>query len=238
MCLLIDKTLAIDTGCLTSCLSLEEQQALGAILLPHAHYDHVRDIPAIGMNRMLRGKPLDVFSIEPVFQQLRSHLLNDELYPDFFRKPESGPSLRPGTLVPGETRDIAGCRVTPVPMKHSIPAVGYQVQDAEGRTMLYTGDTGSDSPEKWEKVHPDLLIIEVTAPDAQIDFANKSGHLTPSLLLQELEGFRRMKGYLPRIITVHMNPLEESVIRLELEAVGSQLKTAIELAHEGMRVTV
>ncbi len=238
MCLLIDKTLAIDTGCLTSSLSLEAQKALRAILLTHAHYDHVRDIPAIGMNRMLQNSPLDVYSIEPVFQEIKAHLLNDGLYPDFFRKPVKGPSLRSVRLEAGETKDIAGYRVTVVPMRHSIPAVGYQVTDADGHSVLYTGDTGSDNPEKWEKVKPDVLIIEVTAPDAQADFADKSGHLTPDMLQRELEGFRRMKGYLPRIITVHMNPLEESVIRLELEGVATQMGVSIELAYEGMLITV
>tara|TARA_Y100000310_G_scaffold215713_1_gene216645 strand:+ start:381 stop:644 length:264 start_codon:yes stop_codon:yes gene_type:complete len=51
--LLIDDVLAIDAGGLTSSLSFEAQQKIKAILLTHQHYDHIRDIPTIAVNRFL-----------------------------------------------------------------------------------------------------------------------------------------------------------------------------------------
>jgi ribonuclease BN (tRNA processing enzyme) len=62
VCLLIDDILAIDAGALTSRLSLKAQQKIQALLLSHWHYDHVKDLPAIGMNFSLGEKSLDLRS--------------------------------------------------------------------------------------------------------------------------------------------------------------------------------
>jgi ribonuclease BN (tRNA processing enzyme) len=79
----IDDVLAIDAGSLTSSLTFPEQQNLKAVLLTHQHYDHVRDIPALGMNFYLYEKTIEIYSIRPVYEVLSAHLLNNVLYPDF-----------------------------------------------------------------------------------------------------------------------------------------------------------
>ena len=237
-CMIIDGSLVIDAGCLTSNLSFIDQMKLKAILLTHAHYDHVRDLPAIGMNYNIHGKSLNVYAISSVFDMLRSNLLNNGLYPDFFNQPVSHPSLQTNIVKPGEKISVAGYEVLPVTMPHSVPTTGFQITGKDGLSMLYTGDTGIDTPERWSNVHPDLLIIEVTARNDRREFAIESGHLTPELLQQELEKFMSLQGYLPRIITVHMNPLEEPVIRKELDAVSSHLGIAIETAYEGMHLSI
>ena len=74
--LLVDDILAIDAGGLTSSLSFSAQQKLKAILLTHRHYDHIRDIPAIAMNLFLRNASITVYSTQPVYDALTTHLLN------------------------------------------------------------------------------------------------------------------------------------------------------------------
>ena len=70
----------------------------------------------------------------------------------------------------------------------------------------------------WQYVSPDLLIVEVTAADGFLKFAKEASHLTPTLLKEELTSFRKIKGYLPKIITVHMFPQspEKELIETEL----------------------
>ena len=68
--LLIDEVLAIDAGSLTSNLSFEAQQKLKAVLLTHQHYDHVRDIPALGMNFYLEKATINVYATQPVYDAL------------------------------------------------------------------------------------------------------------------------------------------------------------------------
>jgi phosphoribosyl 1,2-cyclic phosphodiesterase len=141
-------------------------------------------------------------------------------------------------LEPGRTEQIAGYTVLPVPVNHAVPTVGYEVTSADGKKVFYTSDTGPGLDEYWRQVSPDLLIIEVTALNKYDDFARQSGHLTPTLLQEELKNFRRLKGYLPQVVTVHMNPLDEREIEAEIAAAAGALNTKIRPGYEGMHLEV
>jgi len=65
-----------------------------------------------------------------------------------------------------------------------------------------------------------------------------SGHLTPRLLKEELAEFKGIKGFLPPVVTVHMNPQLESEIREELEEVSRELGSEITPGYEGMRIVL
>ena len=47
----VDERIAIDAGSLTSGMELDAQCALEAVLVSHAHLDHVRDLATIADNR-------------------------------------------------------------------------------------------------------------------------------------------------------------------------------------------
>ena len=61
--ILIDDVLALDAGSLTSTLSIEAQLNLKAVLLTHHHYDHIRDIPALGMNALFYDTSVPVYAL-------------------------------------------------------------------------------------------------------------------------------------------------------------------------------
>ena len=124
----------------------------------------------------------------------------------------------------------------PVPVNHSIVTMGYQVTDKGNQSFFYSGDTGNDLNEVWSSISPQVLFIEVTSDDKWMAAGKQRGHLTPSLLKDELMAFKRMKGYLPKVIAVHMNPVDENSIRTGLAAVAVELDASIELAFEGMLV--
>jgi ribonuclease BN (tRNA processing enzyme) len=232
--LLIDDVLAIDAGALTSSLSQAAQRNLKAVLLSHQHYDHVRDVLSLGINFSLYGGTIDIYATGVTYQVLQSHLLNDIVYPNYMTKPPEKPSLRFREIEAGKEETIAGYTVLPLTVNHTVPTVGYQVTSADGKKVFYTADTGPGLAEVWRQVSPDLIIIEVTAPNGWRDFALKTGHLTPELLQPELESFRGIKGYLPQIVLVHMNPIDETEIKKEIAAVAGALKTTIRFGHEGM----
>jgi len=234
--LLVDDVLAMDAGALTSSLSLPAQQKLKAVLLTHQHYDHVRDIPAIAMNLFLNGGNINIYSIPQVHDALSTHLLNETLYPNFLKKPPENPTLKFIAIEPRKAEQIEGYSIMAVPVNHSVPVVGYQVTSLEGKAVFYTGDTGPGLADCWEHISPHLLITEVTAPNRYEEFAREVGHLTPSLLKQELLSFREIKGYLPRVVLVHMNPGEEKKIQAEVAEVAESLNGSITLAYEGMQI--
>jgi hypothetical protein len=123
-----------------------------------------------------------------------------------------------------------------VPVNHVVPAFGLQITSSDGKTVFYTSDTGPGLADCWRQISPELLIIEVTAPNRYEEFARRSGHLTPYLLRQELAGFNELKGYLPSVVTVHMNPLDEKEIEAEIAVVARSLNIPIKLGYEGMRL--
>ncbi len=236
--LLIDGVLAIDAGSLTSSLSLEEQKKIKAILLTHQHYDHVRDIPALGMSLFLGGAATRIYSIPAALDALARHLLNNEIYPDFRQKPEQNPTLGFTIIEPHKAETIEGYTVLAVPVNHSVPTVGYQVTAGDGKSVFYTGDTGPGLADCWRHISPQLLIIEVTASDKYAGWVAGAGHLAPSLLKQELESFQKVKGYLPRVVAIHMSPDLEGEITAELVVVAKELGCSITVAKEGMEINI
>lgn len=234
--LLVDDILAIDAGGLTSSLSFEAQQKLKAILLTHQHYDHIRDIPALGMNFYLQNATINIYSTQSVYDALTTHLLNSKLYPNFLEKPPQNPAIKFTIVEPHHINQIEGYSILAIKVNHAVPATGYQVTSPDGKTIFYTADTGPGLAECWEQVSPQLLIIEASSSNRYEDFAKKTGHLTPSLLEQELVAFREVKGYLPHVVTVHMFPNLEEEIRAELAVVAKALNHPITLAYEGMEI--
>jgi len=236
--LLIDDILAIDAGGLTSSLSFAAQQKLKAVLLTHQHYDHMRDIPALGMNFYLQNTAINVYSTQSVYDALAAHMLNSELYPNFLEKPPQNPSIKFNIIEPRRTEQVEGYSILAVEVNHSVPTTGYQVASPDGKTVFYTADTGPGLAECWKQISPQLLIIETTASNRYKDAAKAAGHLAPTLLKQELTAFQELKGYLPQIITVHMSPHLEKEIRTELAEVSKALNHPITLAYEGMEIAL
>ena len=234
--LLIDDALAIDAGGLTSSLSFLAQQKLKAILLTHQHYDHIKDIPTIAMNFFLRDSTINVYSIPPVYDALTAHLLNGKLYPNFLERPQGKPTIKFTVVEPYKTAQIEGYSILATEVNHLVPTVGYQITSPDGKIVFYTGDTGPGLAGCWDYVSPQLLITEVTAPDRYEDSARKLGHLTPSLLKQELISFQELKSYLPTVVVVHMNPRLEKEIEAEVAVVAEALDSPINLAYEGMQL--
>lgn len=234
--LLIDDILALDAGGLTSSLSFSEQLKLKAVLLTHQHYDHIKDIPLLGMNLFLNNAGIDVYSIPSVYESLANYLINDSLYPKFMEETEGRAVIRFHIAKPYQEFKIGDYNILPLPVTHSVPAVGYRVTSADGKTVFYAGDTGVGLADCWRHISPRLVIIEVTAPNRFEQFGREKGHLTPGLLKEELLDFNKLKGYLPDVVTVHMNPVLESEIENELAAVAGELGNSITLAYEGMEI--
>ena len=234
----IDGVLAVDAGALTSGLSFAEQQRLKAVLLTHQHYDHTRDIPALGMNFYLFEKTIEIYTTPPVREILSAHLLNDVLYPDFTKKPPEKPAILFKTIEAGRPETIARYEVLPLMVNHAVPTVGYQITSPDGKKVFISSDTGPELADCWQQISPDLLIIEVTMLDKWDSFAHQSGHLTPTLLQQELASFRKIKGYLPQVVLKHMNPLDEKAIKAEIAIVEKALNTKIRFSREGMQIKI
>jgi ribonuclease BN (tRNA processing enzyme) len=234
--LLIDGIMALDAGSILSRLSFTAQQRLQALLLTHRHYDHVKDIPLLGMTFYQARKTLQVFAVQSVYDDVSKYLLDGVLYPDFRQTPPAKPALQFNIIEHFKEFTVGSYQVLAVPVRHAVPCNGYQITSPGGKKVFYTSDTGPGLAESWPWVRPDVLIVEVTAPNQHREFAANAGHLTPELLKTELESFRRLKGYLPQIVTLHTNPLYREDITGELSLIASELKASIIPGNERTRL--
>ncbi len=190
------------------------------------------------MNYWLTETTIDIYSTQRTYDTLVTYLVNDEIYPNFFKRPEEKPTINHTVIQPHQDIKIQGYNVLALPVNHSGPAVGYQITSPDGKTVFYTGDTGSGLEGCWQKVLPQLLIIEVTLSNRHEEQARNSRHLTPALLKDELVSFQKVRGYLPKVVTVHMNPFVEEEIEAEIKDVASALNSIIIPGYEGMQIEI
>ena len=141
-------------------------------------------------------------------------------------------------IEPYNGKNIAGYDVLAVPVKHSVPTVGYQITSSDGKRLFYTSDTTLGISDCWQHISPQLLVAEVIGPNKYGDWLKKAGHLSAELLKEELAQFRQLKGYLPRVIVIHIGNLFEQEIKEEVAQVAQELETDISLGYEDMKVTL
>jgi len=237
--LLIDGTLALDAGGLTSSLSLPEQQKVRAILLTHHHFDHTRDLVTLGANGAAFPNPVDVYALSQTLDIVNSCLLDGKMHADFSKWPSKDkPFLRLNVIEPFQRQNIQGYDVLPVAVQHSVPCLGFLVTSRDGKSLFYTGDTGPGLAECWQKISPQLLIIEVSGINRSQEFLKSVGHLSAGLLKEELVQFKQMKGYLPRVVVIHIPLQFQREVEQEVKEVARGLGVRIDIGYEGMKLNL
>ena len=225
---LIDGTTLVDAGAVTSVLTLEEQVRIEHILITHAHLDHIRELSSLADNLCYarRGTPLLVVAPEGVIEELRTHIFNGAIWPDFSAIPNAdNPVLRFMAVRPGEASNLGHLRVTAVPVHHTVETVAYVVAAGTGRgapAAVFIGDTGP-TEEIWRVAGQDpvrAVFVETSLPDAREDLARLTGHLTPADLAGELSKLGRANR--PQIYLYHMkiqylNEIQREITLLENE---------------------
>jgi len=226
---LIDDRLLLDAGTIGSVLSEEEQWRLQNIFITHSHLDHIRAIPALADNIIIKNlhHGVKVFSTAAVISAMREHMFNNIIWPDFsvIPTPES-PVISFETIETGVDYTVSEYRIRAIPVNHTVPAVGYRVCHGD-TTLVYTGDTGP-TEEIWKYVNGiDALIVEVSFPNHMEPLAMLTKHLTCSLLSLELKKIATLPK---RILITHPKPQYYDIIRSEIECLGLK---ELELLHDG-----
>ena len=158
--LLVDQVLALDAGAITSSLSFSEQRQLRALLLTHHHFDHIRDLPTLGLN-LYPERCVEVYAPPHVIDIASSCILTDEIYMDFRSRPSrERPTFKLCPVKPYRELKIQGYTVLPLPVNHGGgAAIGYQITSPDRKSIFYTGDTSRNSLSLWQKVSAQLLLI-------------------------------------------------------------------------------
>jgi len=231
---LIDDCLAVDGGSIGFALSPGQMQTVRDIVITHSHNDHIASLPIFVAEAFTTiDHPITVYGTEDVIAALREFVFNDKVWPDFEKIPlidGSGPTIRFETLHPRHTVEIAGMSVTPVPVNHIVPTVGLIVEH-NGVTVAFTSDTYV-TDEFWDyaRAAKDLkaVFVDVSFPNEMNSLAAVSKHLTPELLVGEIQKLGRET----QIIAVHIKPTNRTAVIEQLGALGNAAISVGRIDHE------
>ena len=231
---LLDDRLAIDAGSLTSGLDLKLQYQLEAVLVSHAHLDHIRDLATIADNRAQYGcKPLLVAGTAATLDVLKRHFFNGLIWPDFTAIPsKKEPTIQYKVLKPEVRVEIAGFGVRAISVTHTIDTSAFIV-DKNGASMAYSGDTGP-TDRLWEVLNKEkdlrALLMEVSFPNEEQKVATLSGHHSPQTLVLDLKKYKHPKD-LPTLL-YHIKPAFQSVVEKQCAKLKGVNLTVLSLGEQ------
>jgi ribonuclease BN (tRNA processing enzyme) len=217
--MLVDSDILIDAGTGAADLSIDEMMLIDHVFVTHSHLDHIACIPLLLDTVIgLREKHITLHATQETWQILKDHIFNWKIWPDFSVIPdEADPFLRHSEIRLGESVELDGRHITPLPANHTVPAVGFRL-DSGDASLVFTGDTTSCDA-LWVAVNAidnlKYLIIETAFSNGEIELAKLSRHLCPSLLHEELEKLRRPA----QVYITHLKPGEGEQI---MRQVGSE----------------
>ena len=230
---LIDAEVLVDAGTGVGDLTLEEMCRVDSVLLTHAHLDHVAALPLmVDSVASQRKSPLNVFALAGTIAALKAHLFNDVIWPDFTRIPSAAqPFIRFHEIHTGQTLQFDDKRVEVLPAVHTVPAAAFAVTSTLG-SWVFSGDT-ERNPAFWQRINQmdvAMLVIETAFSNREQELAQRSLHLSPLSLAQELDCIAKHKRF-PIYIT-HTKPAETEMIMAEIQRFDQTLPFGRHVAHD------
>jgi ribonuclease BN (tRNA processing enzyme) len=215
---LIGDSILLDAGTGVGDLTLEEMGKIDHVLLTHSHLDHIAALPLmLDAVSSMRRRPVQVHALADTIAALQTHVFNNVIWPDFSAIPSAAsPFLQYQTFASGDVLSIAGTQIEVLPAHHTVPAVGFAVRGDSG-WWVFSGDT-ERNPSFWKRVNAlpvACLVIETAFSNRERDLAQRSLHLSPETLAQELALIPGTHRY-PIYIT-HTKPSETSLIVNEIK---------------------
>lgn len=214
---LVDHDILIDAGTGVGELSIAELSAIDHVFLTHCHLDHIAALPMmIDTVADRRSTPLTVYGTEAVLENLRKHIFNWSIWPDFSVVPSAEQAfMRYQSIEIATPVTLAGRRITALPVDHTVPAVGYCL-DSGVASVAFSGDTGPCDA-FWQALNgiPDLrhLIIECAFPNRERRLAELSKHFWPDMLAAQLKKLQRP-------CTIHVTHLKPGQIEASMEEIS------------------
>lgn len=222
-CLMVDDDILIDVGTGAGDLKRSEMLQIQDVFLTHSHLDHIALLPMlVNMVGPHREVPLMIYALSETIATLREHVFNFHLWPDYTALPSAAkPYIAFKAITVGETVEVSGKKITPLPVQHSIPGVAYQIDSGEG-SFVFSGDTDYHEP-FWNALSSirnlRYLMIETSYLNHNIAHSEAAGHMRPQLLAH---GLKQLVGRPIELLITHMEPGNEDSIMAEIKAAAGE----------------
>ncbi|HLN33634.1 MAG TPA: 3',5'-cyclic-nucleotide phosphodiesterase [Gemmataceae bacterium] len=217
---LLNDAVAIDAGCLGLFLTPEAQAQVKHVFISHSHIDHIASLPIFIENVYdVETSGVVIHGSDAVLESLRRDVFNNRVWPDFTRLPtKSEPFVKLSRFDDLAKIEVAGLKITPVPVNHVVPTHGFIVESAEAAIVI-PSDTGP-TEKIWECAnqtpHLCAVFLEATFPNALAQLAGISKHLTPALFAAEIA---KLKQSVP-VYAVHLKARFRATLIEELRALA------------------
>lgn len=223
---LLDEDVLIDCGTGVGDLPLSALRKIRHVFITHAHLDHVCMLPLLvdSVFDNLEGQPITLHASQKVLDILYDHLFNWQIWPDFFSLPSpDNPVMLSRPMEAGERIELDGRQITALAVEHTVAAQGYVVTNPNGKTLAFSGDTGSGE-RFWASLNDlprlDHLLVECAYPEEENDLAAAAMHYTPSLLASDLRSLKHRA----ELSICHLKPGVEDNIMQQLSGLLPEYK--------------
>ena len=223
------------------------RQYIKGYFISHAHLDHVAGLIINSPDDSAKN----IYGLASTLETIETHYFTWESWANFADN-GAKPQLKKyhyAIMQPAiETVAVnTEMQVTAFPLSHSnLTSTAFLVRNKDNY-ILYLGDTGADEIEKsqnlhklWEAIAPlvkdgklKAIMIEVSFPNGQPD-KTLFGHLTPRLLMSELDVLASLSGTSLKemnIVITHLKPPYKSISDIKIELAYANLKRQMKLIY-------
>ena len=147
-----------------------------------------------------------------------------EAYSDWLNLPTEIMKIEELDVNQSNIMNYPGFRITAQPVNHTPESLAYRVEDQQGKSFVYSGDTGFCEELVDLAKGTDLLILESSFPDGE----EVEGHLTPSQA-----GRIATLANVNRLILIHFYPecLTTDIAAQCRKSYGGELILGSDLLH-------
>ncbi len=223
-----------------------------AYLISHAHLDHVAGL----LLNATDDSPKSIYGLSECLKTIQNDYFNWRTWPNFGSS-GAPPALGKYQLRPLAPNQVKAIENTTLSVQTFVLSHGKPYQSAaflirsQDNYLLYLGDTGADAIEKapqlrnlWQVVQPLVKTGQLKAIFIEASYANAQppaqlfGHLTPALLMQEMNALSQLTGAAAlrglSVIVTHMKPTagNEATIKKQLTE-GNSLQLKLIFPEQG-----
>ncbi len=219
---IINKTIALDAGAITTALTFDEQLMIDNVLITHSHVDHIKDLAFLGDNIIARKQfPVNIIGEKHTLKAIADHYFNNVIWPDFTSIPSSETPVFAFKEIEKETEfSINGLRFFGVQTPHPVHTLGYFIRDNKN-SVLHVSDTGM-TEKIWEYAGKETnlraIFLEASFPNDMAGLAKASGHLTPEQIVGELSKIAPHDHFID-VYVYHLKPLYKDKLIREINQI-------------------
>lgn len=216
-CALINDAIALDLGTGLHTLRANQMVNIKDAVITHSHLDHIAMLCFWTDLQLITGNSVTIHCLQETADAIRSGLLNGATWPDMEKINLKGvPALSFNIVEPFKPFTVAGETLTPLPVEHGVPTVGYCLHGKK-ENFVFCSDM-VDAPDAFWKYLSKLenfhrMSMEISFPNEMEEIAKVSYHMTPRMLARHLP---KLPETVINVFYNHVKVEHEEAIRIQV----------------------